>query len=87
MLFGNPIHLYGLGYLQIMEKHVCLFVLKKKKKKVVAKLPPIAVNKVRRPKLVCPILHKTVNNLRCFCNNQKIIDRCQHPLSDKLLKC
>lgn len=85
MLFGNPIHLYGLGYLQIMEKH--MFACLSYKKKMVAKLPPIAVNKVRRPKLVCPILHKTVNNLRCFCNNQKIIDRCQHPLSDKLLKC
>lgn len=86
MVFGNPIHLYGLQYLQVMEKHmfICLFVLKKI---LVAMLPPIAVNKVRRPKLVCPILHKIVNNLRCFCNNQKIIDRCQHPLSDKLLKC
>lgn len=31
MVFGNPIHLYGLQYLQIMEKHmfICLFVLKK----------------------------------------------------------
>lgn len=86
MVFGNSIYLCGLQYLQIIEKHmfICLFVLKNI---LVAILPPIAVNKVRRPKLVCPILHKIVNNLRCFCNNQKIIDRCQHPLSDKLLKC
>lgn len=31
MLFGNPIHLYGLQYLKIMEKHMFVWLFFKKK--------------------------------------------------------